>query len=420
MDSGLAWSKAMLDDLGASREDQSLALSCLMSPAESWTGSNFDALHRSRMSALKRFEASSEWLDALCLSWGSEQSAFSGMDGKGQWVGFRSWVKAIEQAKDYGLADATQEKLVQAALMDKSMLAWLESRSDAEIEFMFDSATSLSAKAHDDWQVALAGRLSCEACSKRLNKAFFKNSQGNESSFQGLSRGAAKAMAEKTLGSPQSAHELLDSIFFKEWIHRFDDRDSMAGVFDALVENPSPQLSPSNGGRTPKVFSGAKAPLSVSMQLMLAERFESGLAAAKWAAKLGSLGRHPVFLRQGGEKIVRFQPRVGLLSDSGWMDGRLEVGSLQELAFALRKRSLALELESLGWRMPTKVEMADLIKRMEASIASSRGSAKKSAPRWEGRAPIDQLGQASWAFWEELKLSRVVKAKAAKKSTLRM
>lgn len=420
VDSGLAWSKAMLEDPKASREDQSLALSCLMSPGESWTRANFDALHSSRMAALRRFEDSSEWFDALCSSWAGEHAAFSTLDGKGNLVGFRSWIRAMEQAKDYGMSDAIQGKLAQSALMDKSMVAWLRARSDLDVESMFDSATNLSAKAHDEWQSELASRLSLSACSKRLNKAFFKNSQGDTSAFQGLSRGAAKVMAQKTLSDPQSAYELLDLVFFKDWIHRFDDRDPMAGLFDALADNPKPKLTPPGGKRTPKVFSGSKAPLSVSMQLMLDERFESGLAAAKWAAKLGSLGRHPVFLRQGGEKTIKFQPRVRLLSDASWMDGRLEVSSLQEVAFAMRKRPLALELEALGWRMPSKLEMADLIKRMEASISSSRASSKKSTPRWEGRAPIDQLGQASWAFWEELKLSRVVNVNSTIKKSLRM
>lgn len=314
--------------------------------------------------------------------------------------GYRAALDAASRASDHGI-DADRAK-------------WLfeTMSSDAGFESWISGLDSQSAVGSLD-MILGGGRLAAgfqEPLARRLSPAhawdYLKGGMGHPHGGR-MSGQSALIAARAAFSDPKAVQEALRLAFYKG----FDKLSDAAGA--ALVQ----ALSEAEIPRTKENFAAFRAlgPLSRAWDELSDERFVSGVAWARWAAKLGGAGRwlpEKSYTAGGGMKWRARTVLVARLEGSYHHGGLyLGNGNLASAALALQSGWALRELMKLGWALPSKSKAKEMAGQLREFARSSAQKSKRPHLRWIGderdqsaRPEIEQAGDAMLALWEKTAL----------------
>jgi hypothetical protein len=408
------------------RANLRVALWCVEAPPgrELWDGRVWRALHSARMQAL-RIPGGVDWGMRLPTLWVAEE-AFA---DAGYLVGMRAWVEAISRAHENGVPEASRSAFAKTASESEAARQWMAGKSPDALASLLEDSCETSHSGDPALTMVLAKALPPTQAWRVLSKACFPPSMAK--ALRGVDVQAAKALAQTTLSDPVLAHDLLHSVMFSNLSASVGSvHDPLEGLLAALADNPRPALAPSrqwlprdSSASTPpkrptKVLLSGVGALSVAAQLLCADRPGPGLAAARWAAKLGAAGRSPQAWRRDS---VGFETKFNLFVDCARWDNQnafrrcsVSVDHVRQIPLTLRDYPTQKALAELGWGWPSKGDAKKVVARLQSALSGVPKSAV-ATPLWRGEGGIDSAGAGAMAFWEECELRRI-QAKALRKS----
>lgn len=398
---GLAWAARALS--GEDESSHRVAVWCCLHAGPFWTEEAQGEARRARIAGLAHKRWGPLFVRELARIWLSEP-------GSG---GPREWMAALNDLKSSGVDEGIGSVLARLAVAEPRVRAELDAEGEGGVKALFEVAVSELGCAPEEWQAELASRLGAAECRYMLACTFIGPlAQRSElMMMHSPSRAVCAAMAARVLGDPKQAFFLLHGMFMRGVFARSAaGYVALAGVFDALTADPSPRLikpeSERGGG---KIMGGFRGPLAMAMELMCRGRFGAGLAAARWAAKLGAGGSEPANELTDGLSSRRISMGVRAFKLNGWENGaprgEARARAMSEPGMLFGRVDVCSELRSMGWGWPGKARAAAL---REELGALREEAAHQNAP---GLLPIGSgldVDAGVMAVWESMQIERML------------
>lgn len=315
--------------------------------------------------------------------------------------GYGALARAVSSFHDTGVSEPDGVWLCEAAIQDPGFAAWAGAQESSEAKERLDQI-SIRPGALPEFQA-----LFCESLSPKEARAALRFHM--DRGTRGLARSTSKALALRAMEDPAIKSELAIQALYQD-LGRMTDQAG-AGLIEALSEASfakEPGPAKCFGLQRPWVIVG------MAWEALAREEFETGVAWAGWAAKLGAADRRaPGYRHTAGGGRKKTARRASVTHSKAYHQGPWIAGEgLCGVALALQSEWALKELMKLGWSLPKKAIAQRMARELRDYARGSNGSSAGAYLKWEGdlrdteRPPLATAGDALFALWERVSLER--------------